>query len=354
MIHYLTIIFFCLLNCFCFSNKLNPDTNKSNFSPADIHIQIDSVMDSYAAQGFSGTVLFVKENKILFDKSYGFANDSDKIINNSQTSFNVASISKIFTTAAILKLESLGKLNTSDLINKYVGELPGEKNRATIHHLLCHTAGLVKRGSSLDYNSREKLIATVKDAAMESIPGKEFRYTNLGFSLLAAIVEIASGMPYEAFLATYIINPAGLFKVGHAWEKISHAVPVATGYNNRGIAEPVDIASWGDRGASSHVMNPRELYVWIKALGDGKIINTKQVSKMLFDYSPGNESYAFHKEVTNANVKTFWKGGGHPGFESQLLWYPEKETMLIFFTNKNIGLRKSIFSDLRKIIENLL
>lgn len=323
-----------------------------NQNQFDVRTQIDSIMDKYKTEGFSGSVLVVKNGKTLIHKNYGFANESIRNRNTVQTRFNVASISKIFTAAAILKLESQGKLKTTDLLNKYFGEMTGEKNTATIHHLLCHTGGLVKRGSDLDYSSRDSLIDSVKRSPMESIPGKEHRYSNLGYSLLAAIVEITSGLSYEEYLFENVIRPAGELGIGHAWEQKMGSLPLAIGYNKNDVAEPRDVDSWGDKGASSLIMTPNDLKKWIRKLQRGKILNKSQLAKMLFNHSQGNESYAFHKGFLKDGARVFWKGGGHPGFESQFLWYPEKETMVIFFINKNKGLRKRIFPDLRKLIEN--
>ena len=349
---YLLSTLFLLCNLFLVSaQSVTPDNKSEYLFKSESHAQIDSVMNKYAGEGFSGSVLVLMKDKKIINKSYGFANESTKTKNTSQTCFNVASISKLFTAAAILKLESEGKLKTGDLLNKYFGEMAGQKNTATIQDLLCHTAGLVKRGTSLNYSNRDSLIASVKRAPMESLPGREYRYTNVGYSLLAAIVEISSGISYEKYLLENIIRPAGQLNIGHAWEKRMLSLPTATGYNEKGVAEPADASNWGDKGASSLVMTPNDLYKWLKALNEGKIITKSQLVKMLFDFNKGNESYAFHKEILTDSTKVFWKGGGHPGFESQLVFYPQKETVIIFFINKNIGLRKKIFPELRKLVE---
>jgi len=92
--------------------------------------------------GFSGTVLVVKNNQIVINRGYGLADLQNKKSNTVDTLFDVGSLTKTFTAAAILQLEMRGKLKTDDLISKYLGEFPPDKSSITIHQLLTHTAGL--------------------------------------------------------------------------------------------------------------------------------------------------------------------------------------------------------------------
>lgn len=150
-------------------------------------------MTGFSKEGYSGAVLVAQNGEIILHKGYGLADRERRIQNTPSTLFHVASVGKIFTAAAVLKLEMQGKLKTSDLISKYLGEFPKEKSGATIHHLLTHTAGLTVDGSTPDYSSRKAFVQSVKDAPVESKPGEKYRYTNAGYIVLAAIVEEVSG-----------------------------------------------------------------------------------------------------------------------------------------------------------------
>ncbi|MDQ3064142.1 MAG: beta-lactamase family protein, partial [Acidobacteriota bacterium] len=149
-------------------------TAQKGFVKEKLGDELDDLMTDFSKKGYSGAVLVAQNGEIILQKGYGLADRERKIQNTPATHFNVASVGKIFTAAAVLKLEMQGKLKTSDLISKYLGEFPAEKNEATIHHLLTHTAGLSVDGSTpgsttkLDYNSRKAFVQSMKDAPIES------------------------------------------------------------------------------------------------------------------------------------------------------------------------------------------
>ena len=152
-------------------------TAQKGFVDGVLGEQLDDLMASFTKEGYSGAVLVAQNGEVILRKGYGLADRERKIQNTPSTLFHVASVGKIFTAAAILKLEMQGKLKTSDLISKYLGEFPKEKSSATIHHLLTHTAGLSVDGSApgsttaLDYSSRQAFVQSMKDAPVESRPG---------------------------------------------------------------------------------------------------------------------------------------------------------------------------------------
>jgi hypothetical protein len=108
----------------------------------EVGAKADELLARYSMYGFSGTVLIVKNNRIVFHKAYGLADIEAAKPNTLDTLYDVGSIAKTFTAAAILQLEMRGKLKTSDAISQYLGEFPADKAGITIHHLLSHTAGL--------------------------------------------------------------------------------------------------------------------------------------------------------------------------------------------------------------------
>ena len=101
----------------------------------DISVEIDSFLKEQAAKGFSGSVLVARDGKILFKKSIGFPG-SDAL-----PLFWLASNSKQFTAAAILRLQEQEKLSVKDPITKFLHDVPPDKQNITIHHLLSHTSG---------------------------------------------------------------------------------------------------------------------------------------------------------------------------------------------------------------------
>lgn len=103
---------------------------------------IDQYLKKTTQEGFSGVALVAQNGKIIFKKGYGLANREKAIMFSSTSVFSIGSITKQFTGAAILKLEMEGKLKTSDLLSKYLTDLPQAMQKITLHHLLTHSAGL--------------------------------------------------------------------------------------------------------------------------------------------------------------------------------------------------------------------
>jgi CubicO group peptidase (beta-lactamase class C family) len=110
-------------------------------SGGELGDKLDAHLIRATNNGFSGAVLVVKDGRVILSKGYGMANRERKIPITLDTVFDIGSLVKQFTAAAILKLEMKGKLRVTDPINKYFKNVPPDKAAMTIHHLLTHTAG---------------------------------------------------------------------------------------------------------------------------------------------------------------------------------------------------------------------
>ncbi|HKR59593.1 MAG TPA: serine hydrolase domain-containing protein, partial [Pyrinomonadaceae bacterium] len=248
--------------------------------------------------------------------------------------------------------EMQGKLKTSDLISKYLGEFPNEKSQATIHHLLTHTAGLSVDGSApgsttvLDFSSRKAFVQSMKDAPIESKPGEKYRYSSAGYVLLAAIVEEVSGQPFESYLQKNIFNPAGLTSTGYPWDKRFDNAPVAVGYVGNKLEElrPTPRVSdvWGNRGPGNLLTTVGDLYLWIQALQANRVLSEQAKKKMFTAYAHINEGYGWHVDKTARNTMMVRRGGGRPDFESEVQWYIDEKTVVIFTVNMDLNFRRRV------------
>jgi CubicO group peptidase (beta-lactamase class C family) len=105
--------------------------------------KLDHYVGRLSEYGFSGSVLVAKGGQIILEKGYGLADVENRISVSPETGIDVGSISKQFTAAAVVKLETEGKLSTSDRISKYLKDVPSDKSEITIQQLLTNTSGLV-------------------------------------------------------------------------------------------------------------------------------------------------------------------------------------------------------------------
>lgn len=181
-------------------------------------IDYDEFLDGQAKHfNFNGNVLIAEKGKIVFQKSYGFANYDTKRLLNDSSVFELASVSKQFTAMSILLLMEKGKLKLTDSLRQYFPELP--YSGITIRHMLTHTSGLPDYESKMNEKWDRSKIAFNKDMiaflATEKIPvnfqpGTRWEYSNTAFALLATIVEKVSGQTFTQFLAENIFTPLGM------------------------------------------------------------------------------------------------------------------------------------------------
>lgn len=204
-----------------------PPTEPPKSSPT-ADDRIDELLAESMPDGASGTAIVAKDGDFVSCAGFGLADRESEVEADCDTVYDVMSITKQFTAAAILKLEMLGELEVDDPITTVLDAVPEDKSEITVHQLLTHTAGLVEAlGDDYDELSRDALLAEALDSQLVSPPGEEHHYSNTGYSVLAAIVEIVSGQSYEAFLQEHLFEPAGMTQTGYqlpAWDDDQVAV----------------------------------------------------------------------------------------------------------------------------------
>ncbi|MFI6708537.1 serine hydrolase domain-containing protein [Nonomuraea sp. NPDC050478] len=221
--------------------------------------------------GSGGTVITAHGDRITYCEGFGLADRAARIAATCDTVYDVMSITKQFTAAAILKLEAMGELRVTDPISAHLGPLPGGERGITLHHLLTHTAGLPEAlGDDHDPVSRDGLLV---GAPAAEPAGAEFRYSNTGYSVLAAIVERVSGLSYEGFLAEHLFGPAGMTATGYVlprWDRHRVAVEYDARGSDRGrpYEHPWadDGPHWNLRGNGGMLSTARDLFRWHRAL----------------------------------------------------------------------------------------
>ena len=311
--------------------------------------KIDTLFTDRLDQGVAGTVLVVEKDKITLRKAYGYANNQTKALNRPDTLFNVASIGKLFTVYSVLLLEKRGLLRTGDLISQYVPEFAGSK--ATIHDVLIHSSGLFNENATLEYGTKPGFVNSVTKTGSESTPGLKYRYSNAGYSLLAAIVEKVSGKAFEIFLSDNIFRPFGMRNTGYPWEPRINKMHLATGYNKKHEAVAPQADFWAARGPGNLVTNIDDLRKWMKAFEDPKRVAPEIREKMLFDHLPGKDTYGSTKSKTAHATRFIYKGGGRADFESRLMWYPDDGILVIFMLNNDFDLARKLFADIVAAID---
>lgn len=293
-----------------------------------------------AANGFSGQVLVAEKGKIILNQAYGPA-DREKTTSNSLTTvFNIASFTKQFTAAAVLRLEADGKLKTDDPINKYLENVPADKAAITIHQLLTHTSGMA-RGQDGKRNSinREEVVAKILQTPLIAKVGEKFIYSNNGYHLLAAIIEKLSGKTYQQYVAENLFKPAGMTQSGFYTDEKWMKTPVAQTYNE--WTKLPAFTEWNkvwNYGSGAIVSNTNDLYKWFTALSSNKILPPEEKEKLFKPYVDSFDEgvfygYGWYVEKLKSGKTLIFHGGDNPGYHSEFRWYRDDDRVIVVLAN---------------------
>lgn len=258
---------------------------------------LDVRMAEEAKAGFSGSLLVVRGGKIVLHQGYGFSDREKQTPNTENTIFAIGSTPIDFTHAAVLKLEDMRKLKTSDPITKYLENVPVDKQAITLDHLMSGGSGLadfhhifgVDADPDLTWIDRDTAVKRILGGKLRFVPGSEREHSHSAWVLLAAIVEIASGQSYGDFTREHLFTPAGMTHTGlhEDLERVDDG-QIAVGYE-AGRAGKINSpkywgrTSWLVMGSGGMESTPGDLHRFVTAVRGAKILSAASATK----YGPG-------------------------------------------------------------------
>lgn len=305
-------------------------------------------------RGSSGSLIAARHGKIVHCQGFGMAGREARVAAGCDTVYDVMSMTKQFTAAAILKLEMMGKLEVTDRIAKHIGPVPADKRDITLHQLLTHTSGLVDAlGGDYERQTRGSMLAGALGSELQARPGARYAYSNAGYSVLAAIIEKVSGMGYEEFLAKRLFAPAGMTHTGYVlpdWDRGQVAVEYDRRGRSHGTALDHPWASdgpyWNLRGNGGLLSTARDMFRWQRAL-DGNGVLDRQAKRKLFKphvlEEPGGDSYYGYGWVIlqTDRGRVAWHNGGNGWSYGELTRVLGDGTMVFWITNRYRSKRRS-------------
>jgi CubicO group peptidase (beta-lactamase class C family) len=322
-------------------------------------VRVDDYLTRLVPYGFSGAVLIASvpkggnwttDGRVVLKKAYGLADRASGLPYTVDMVSCIGSVTKQFTGAAIMKLEMMGRLKISDPISKYLPGVPEDKAGITIHHLLTHTAGFSGDLGGMDEEpiGRDALVAKVLAAPLVAKPGEQFEYSNEGFSLAGAIVEIVSGKGYETFLREQLFLPADMTDTGYQAPNWPVArLPI--GYRTDGEAWGrtykngwlPDGPGWYLRANGGIHASLDDLYRWHLALESNKVLSADARAKYLTGHvpgGPGGEQYAYGWGVTKSRRggTVISHNGGNGFLFTDFRRYVDEGVVIIAMTNQPV------------------
>ncbi len=293
------------------------------------------------------SVLISQNQKIVYQDAAGLANLELSVPMQAHHIFETGSLTKQFTAVAILKLVQDGHLSLSDPINKYIEGINSTKGQVTLRHLLQHTSGLVDPINEPEFLATrvqepvtlDELIGQFKNGAWQFNPGDRTQYSNVGYSMLAKVIEIVSGGSYQEYLKQTLFQPLGMGSTSQASMAIT--LGKVTGYSFDGDQprqnDLLNLA-WG-YGAADLLSNTRDLSKFRHALMNGEILDKKHLASFLAPIRlndgteiPGSFTYSL---VTIAGKQAIRMSGSTLGYSCHSIYFPTSDTYIVVLGNSD-------------------
>jgi len=304
------------------------------------------------ALGFSGQLLVAEAGRVVFEQACGRADRRFGRRMGLDTRLAVGSVTKSFVAAAILKLQSAGRLRLSDRLTDRFDGVPEDKAAITLAQLLSHQSGLpFDIPDGLATASRDEVVSAVLAQPLEFAPGGRFGYSNAAYDLLAAVVERVSGVSFDAFVRRELLTRGGLVASGIAGAAALPAGPAAVGYGPWGevSAWAEWPTGWSGTGSGRMVMTARDLWQWAEALRSGRAIGSEAWSRMQEPHARISEARAYGYGVWRRQLEDgrvlLVMGGDVPGYRAECRILPAEDRVVVLLTNRDLedsGLERQI------------
>lgn len=289
---------------------------------------------------FAGVVLVARGDRTLFARGYGDASIELRVPNTPATVFQVASLSKPFTSAAIMLLADQGRLDLRAPLTAILPDYPGG-DRLTIHHLLSHRSGIPNINDFPAYEAIQlrphtpaELVALFRDKPLEFAPGERYGYSNSNYNLLAHIIERTSGQSYGDFIASKIAKPLGLERTGHRGSMSDIVDGLANGYAPEGSLglQRAPYLDWSAKtGNGSLHSTAADLVRFVRAVHGPSLLRPESRSA-LFSKHSANAGYGWF--LSEANGRPIHHlNGRSPGWAAQLDYYPAEDVTVVVLSN---------------------
>jgi CubicO group peptidase (beta-lactamase class C family) len=341
--------------------------NVGDIHRQQLHNRLDDQFRNLNRRGvFNGTVLYAENGSVVFKGAYGYADFKTRDTLTLQSQFQLASVSKMFTAAAIMLLEKDGLLDYDDTLKRFIPEFPF--TNVTIRQLLTHRSGISRYMSLADQHwninkpiSNEEVIGLYVRHKPSSyfMPDRGFHYCNANYALLASVVERVSGMHFDEFLKEKIFDPLGM-KHSFVYNLrndfvIRGSVPagvqghISGGRQLRKVPDYYLNGVMGDKGMYSTV---EDLFLFNTALDNGTLIPIDALQKAFEpgspDYSKRKDNYGFGWRLKDDMDSTAYHFGWWKGFRTYYMRDMQNGRILIVLTNTSQGMSSQVLWDILK------
>lgn len=307
------------------------------------------------ADGFSGVILIADGKHIRHRAAYGYADTNHSVRMREDSAFRIASVTKLFTAAAILSLVEDGAVRLDDPIAAYLPDYPGAgASEVTLRQLLNHTSGLRQFDTVSSYQdaftngipqyqrplTTHNLLEVCCSGPLANAPGDSFDYNNADYIVLARIIERVTGRSFGGALTERIITPLNLTRTGmldwaHSPKGLTSTYFFRSDTNELVNDMPVYWENWD--GAGGMYSTADDLRVFADALFGGRLFDMKLVGELLApgldEYGLGLWSYSF--EAAGKTWRVAKRPGSIMGANAMLYRLIDLNATIILLANTN-------------------
>ncbi|WP_036965780.1 serine hydrolase domain-containing protein [Promicromonospora kroppenstedtii] len=310
---------------------------------------IEPFLDDTLPPGSSGALVAGRGDTVDVCRGWGEPDEGTGERAGCDTVFDIMSMTKQFTAAAVVRLGQDGLLDVGDPLAEHLPGVPADKQGVTIEHLLTHTSGLLDTlGPDDDPLTRDAFLREALGSELLSEPGTTYLYSNVGYSLLTAVVEEVSGQDYEAYLAEHLFEPAGMTSTGYVlpdWSEVHVAVEHDAAGRPQGT--PLD-HPWADdgpywnlRGNGGLLSTPRDMFRWHVALR-GDTVLADDARRKLFEprvrEEPDETYYAYGWVADDRDdPQILWHNGGNGRAYGEIGRDPAGDVFVFWVANRAAG-----------------
>jgi CubicO group peptidase (beta-lactamase class C family) len=344
----------CTLLCNLVSaqDKPDPPTPKSGLHP-DVARLIDTWLDAEQAYKKlpSMVVGVVKGDAIVFSRGYGSVDGKGGSPATPDTIYSICSISKLFTSIALMQLVEQAKVGLDDDIAKYIPEFTlkqtdDSSGPVTLRAILMHAAGLPREtindtwtGPEYPFPTRAEMLAGLAQQQMFDRTLNRNQYSNLGIALLGEVVARVSGQPYERYVTDRVIKPLGLDRTSPSVNDALRGTEMAVGFSapkrdgSRDEMPRFDVrGAQAAAGFSSTVNDLSKLALWqLRVVRTGKTdvlraATLREMTRIQWTDPDGKTTWGLGYSVSRSgNDLVVGHGGRCPGYRTRLTTLPQKD-----------------------------
>ena len=313
----------------------------SNELTQRINHDVRMVLQRTATPGAS--ILVTRDGQALYRQALGLRDLERRFPARMDTHYEIGSITKQFTAAAILQLRDAGKLNIDEKVSAYLPDVP-HANEVTLRQLLTHTSGIPDYfGLKSDEEFTKpttfaEIMKLMTGKPLDFPPGSRASYSNTGYLILGRIIEVTSHESYHQYRREHLLKPAGMTQSYIVPDEGSLAT-MARGYRRvNGKLEPGltihDSYSWS---AGDIVSTVEDVEKWNEALARGKVLPKSDYALMMtpqITTDGENTGYGFGLFIDKVNEQPrIGHTGGSFGFTAANFYFPQQKLRIIVLTN---------------------